>query len=190
MRNTFAARQRGSTAQQRPGPMSVRLESNHLFVNYGVVLTAIASFVFLWAPNLNRLVAPHATGKSYLIIGVLLAVVLAAATATKRRVLAGMAAILLAIAPWGPEYFLQIMVFALGIWHMVQVARVTRAANNKEADPARPEATDRRLQVPELARSFMGRIGRLATSPAVPQPLGLERRGTPAASKRYTPPSR
>jgi hypothetical protein len=173
----------------RPGPMSVRLEARHLYVGYAIALTSIASFVFLWGPNIHQAVAPQATGKSYLVIGLLLASLLAAATATRRRMLTGLAAMLLGMAPWGPEYFLQILVFAFGIWHLVQVARVTRA---RGSGPGAHTGGSRLL---ELARSALGRAGRLSalsagagSSPA-PHRAAARRHVAPKASKRYTPPA-
>lgn len=169
-------------AGPRPGPLSVQLEGRHMFVSFGVVLAAIGSFAALWGPNFSSYVAPGATGKTYFIIGMVLALLLAAATLTRRRMLAGLAAMLLAVAPWGPEYFLQILVFAMGIWHLVQVARVTKAS--------RRTGEERRLPVPEPVRSAFSRIARVATGPATPVAVAAQHRQPPARSKRYTPPSR
>ncbi len=106
----------------RPGPLSVRLNGNQRFMSYGVAVGAAGSFLALWLPNLHHRVATGATGMSYLIIGLSLASIMVAATASRRRMLAGFAALLLAAAPWGPEHFLQILVFALALWQMFQVA--------------------------------------------------------------------
>lgn len=107
--------------------MSVRINSQHMWVGYGVALTAAVSMAVLWIPNIGHAVARGATGGVYLAIGLVLSGVMASAVASKRRILVAGGALLLAVAPWGPEYLLQIGVFALAIWHLVGVGRVTRS---------------------------------------------------------------
>jgi hypothetical protein len=141
-------------------------------VGLGAALAAAGSFAALWVPNLGSRVATGATGTSYLVIGLALSGVLAAATITRRGVLMAGGALLVAVGPWGPEYFLQIAFFVYAVFLMVMVARQTRAASGAGAS--------------RVLTWLSGLKVRLAPTPA---PAGAVR-SRPASSSRYTAPQR
>jgi hypothetical protein len=144
-------------------------------VGLGAALTAAGSFAALWVPNLGSKVATGATGTSYLVIGLALSGILAAATFTRRGVLMAGGALLVAVGPWGPEYFLQIAFFVYAVFLMVMVARHIRAANGASAGDK------------PISSWLSGLRVRLAPSlaPATGTP-----RTRPASSSRYTAPQR
>jgi hypothetical protein len=156
--------------------MAVRLAPHHVWVGYGVALTAAASMAVLWVPNLGHHVARGATGAAYLAIGLLLATVMALTVASKRRILVAGGALLLAVAPWGPEYFLQMGVFALAVWHLVGVGRVTRAQARGLSEPVPLRE--------RFASLSSGTTRRPDRALAVTGARGV------GASRRYTPPAR
>jgi hypothetical protein len=141
-------------------------------VGLGAALAAAGSFAALWVPNLGSRVATGATGTSYLVIGLALSGVLAAATITRRGVLMAGGALLVAVGPWGPEYFLQIAFFVYAVFLMVMVARQTRASSG--AGDSRVFTWLSELKV------------RLAPTPAPAEAV----RSRPASSSRYTAPQR
>jgi hypothetical protein len=160
---------------ERPGPLTVRLANRHRLVGLGAALTAAGSFAALWVPNLGSRVATGATGTSYLVIGLALSAILAAATFTRRGVLMAGGALLVAVGPWGPEYFLQIAFFVYAVFLMVMVARHIRAATGASANDNR------------IFSWLSGLKVRFAPTPAPAAGAGRPR---PASSARYTAPQR
>ncbi|TMM11021.1 MAG: hypothetical protein E6G01_17675 [Actinobacteria bacterium] len=139
-----SARQR-SGAGERPGPLTIRLADRHRWVGIVAAITAAGAFAALWVPNLGSRVATGATGTSYLLIGLVLSGLLAAATVTRRGVLMAGAALLVAVGPWGPEFFIQILFFVYAVFLMVMVARQTRATSSGDnLDQRARRATPRR----------------------------------------------
>jgi hypothetical protein len=157
--------------------LTVRLANRHRLVGLGAALTAAGSFAALWVPNLGSKVATGATGTSYLVIGLALSGILVAATFTRRGVLMAGGALLVAVGPWGPEYFLQIAFFVYAVFLMVMVARHIRAASGASAS-----AGDNRI-----FSWLSGLKVRLAPTPA---PAAGVVRPRPASSARYTAPQR
>jgi hypothetical protein len=142
------------------------------WVGFSAAATAAVSFAVLWIPNLDSRVAAGATGAAYLTIGLLLAGILAVATISQRGILMAGAAFLVAVGPWGPEFFLQIMFFAYAVWLMVLVSRQTRGTGAESG---------------RFAAFFSGIKGRLVPAPAPATSAG---RARPASSARYTAPQR
>jgi len=167
-----SARQR-SGAGERPGPLTIRLADRHRWVGIVAAITAAGAFAALWVPNLGSRVATGATGTSYLLIGLVLSGLLAAATVTRRGVLMAGAALLVAVGPWGPEFFIQILFFVYAVFLMVMVARQTRATSSG----------DNRIS------SFLSGL-RLRFAPSSPAPEAGTVRSRPASSARYTAPQR
>ncbi len=120
-------------------------------------------------PNLGSRVASGATGTSYLLIGLVLSVLFAGATVTRRGVLMAAGALLVAVGPWGPEFFMQILFFAYAVFLMVLVARQTRDTSGGD----------------NRVFSWLSGLRRLVPSPA---PAAGAVRARPASSARYTAP--
>lgn len=165
-----SGQQRG---QDRPGPLTIRVADRHRLVGFGAALTAAGSFIALWVPNLGSNVGIGATGANYLVIGLVLSCTLAAAAFSRRGVLMAGAALLVAVGPWGPEFFMQIVFFVYAVFLMAMVARQTRAGNGG----------DNRLS------SWLSGL-RLRFAPSAESAAAGAVRGRPASSSRYTPPQR
>lgn len=157
---------------ERPGPLTVRLAERHRWVGLFAAVTAAGGFAALWVPNLGSRVATGATGTSYLLIGLVLSSLLVAATVTRRGVLMAGAALLVAVGPWGPEFYIQILFFLYSVFLMVMVARQTRATGSGDS---------------RLSSLVSGLRLRFAPSPA---PAAGAARPRPASSARYTAPQR
>lgn len=157
----------------------MRLAGRHRLVGLGAALTAAGSFAALWVPNFDSRVATGATGASYLVIGIALSAVLAAVCLTRRGVLMAGGALLVAVGPWGPEYYLQIAFFVYAVFLMVMVARQIRAAG---ATSSAAGGGDNRI-----SSWLSGLRVRLVPSPA---PATGAVRPRPASSARYTAPQR
>jgi hypothetical protein len=149
------------------------VESRHRIVGFGAALTAAGSFIALWVPNLGSKVGVGATGANYLVIGLVLSCILAAATFTRRGVLMAGAALLVAVGPWGPEFYMQIIFFVYAVFLMAMVARQTRAG----------KGGDNRLL------SWLSGM-RFKFAPSAASAAAGAVRTQPASSSRYTPPQR
>ncbi|HEY1633297.1 MAG TPA: hypothetical protein VGF64_00955 [Acidimicrobiales bacterium] len=161
-----------SGARERPGPLTVRLAERHRWVGLFAAVTAAGGFGALWVPNLGSPVATGATGTSYLLIGLVLSSLLAASTVTRRGVLMAGGALLVAVGPWGPEFYIQILFFLYAVFLMVMVARQTRAPSSGGS------------RVSALLSGL-----RLRFAPAPGRAAGAAR-PRPASSARYTAPQR
>jgi hypothetical protein len=162
----------GSERSERPGPLTIRLADRHRWVGFFAAVTAAGGFAFLWVPNLGSRVATGATGTSYLLIGLVLSGLLAAASVTRRGVLMAGGALLVAVGPWGPEFAVQIIFFVYAVFLMVMVARQTRDTSSGDN---------------RISSWLSGLRVRLAPSPA---PAAGAARPRPASSARYTAPQR
>lgn len=161
-----------SGARERPGPLTVRLAERHRWVGLFAAVTAAGGFAALWVPNLGSRVATGATGTSYLLIGLVLSSLLGAATVTRRGVLMAGGALLVAVGPWGPEFYIQILFFIYAVFLMVMVARQTRATSSGDG---------------RLSSMLSGLRLRFAPAPA---PAAGAARPRPVSSARYTAPQR
>lgn len=158
--------------RERPGPLTIRLADKHRWVGLVAAATAAGGFAALWVPNLGSRVAQGATGTSYLLIGLVLSGLFAAATVTRRGVLMAGGAFLVAVGPWGPEFFVQILFFVYAVLLMVMVARQTRDTSTGDN---------------RISSWRSGLRLRFAPSPA---PAAGAVRPRPASSARYTAPQR
>ena len=123
-------------------------------------LAAVAS-VALWAPNFEHAEAVVLAG-----VGVALAVFLGGAALSRRRLVTGLAAMLLAFGPWAFAWVIGFPYVCLAAWLLFRHGR-TRAAR-----PERPEGAEGR------------RRSKDEPAPARARPA------RPEANKRYTPPQR
>ena len=149
------------------------MESRHRLVGFGAALTAAGSFIALWVPNLGSKVGIGASGANYLVIGLVLSCILAAAAVSRRGLLMAGAALLVAVGPWGPEFYMQIVFFLYAVFLMVMVARETRASDGR----------DNRLL------SWLSGL-RFRFAPSAASAAAGSVRPRPASSSRYTPPQR
>jgi asparagine N-glycosylation enzyme membrane subunit Stt3 len=110
----------------------------------------------------------------------LLSGLLALATVSRRGVLMAGAALLVAVGPWGPEFFIQILFFVYAVFLMVLVARQTRAGGSG----SNTSVGDNRI-----SSWLSGLRVRFAPSAASAAAAGAVR-PRPASSSRYTAPQR
>lgn len=105
-----------SAAAKVPAALDARLGTRGTVLGYGASLVAAGSFLVLWLPNLDRHASGSGTsGATYLGVGLALAAILALATLTGRRLASGVAALLVAAGPWGPEALFQLLYFLLAV---------------------------------------------------------------------------
>lgn len=129
-------RARPAARANAPAGPDARLGAQGRVLGYGAALVAAGSFLVLWVPNMDRHAPGGGTsGATYLVVGLTLAVLLAFATLTGRRLAVGVAALLVAAGPWGPERLFQLLYFLLAV---ALIGWVLYAAKVHTAKASRP----------------------------------------------------
>lgn len=134
-------------------------------------IVAGASFVALYATTGFR-------GWGYVLaaaIGAVMAGLLWLAARSGRRMLTGLAAVVVGFGPWGAAWVLGAPYLLLGGWLLF------RARPRRRTEPAEAADPDARIDAGPAATRRRRRSGTVVDPPAARQ--------RPGASKRYTPPS-
>lgn len=147
---------------------------------------AAASSVGLWAPSYDDGTAVVLAG-----IGLVMAAFLAIAAQRRKRLVTGMAAVLLAFGPWGMAWVVGLPFLVLAGWLALKSARLNPRMAPAMDDPGENEAQPGAGHA-EARRSPRTPRWRRSTSSGDPVASsdGPARRAAPPASKRYTPPQR
>ena len=149
------------------------MTSRERALGYAGAALAAVGFAALYAAHLGE--RSHAHDAGYLVIGLVMASVLAAAIRTGSRYFAGFAAIIVAAGPWGKNAVYGFPFLGLGGWYLLTASRLQRERTAERAAARRAERAATRGTERDRPTRKQGR-GRSQ------EPSG------PRASKRYTPP--
>lgn len=155
-------------------------EQRYAFVGAG--MAAMAS-VALWGSQFDEQAAVALAG-----IGLLMAFLLFVAARSRRRLLTGLACVLLAFGPWGGGWVIGLPFLMLAAWLGLQSSRLQPVAEPEFDEHGELVGRPPRTRPPPRRRR--GRAGASTeTTDAAAPGAGPDRR-PPPPSKRYTPPQR
>lgn len=152
------------------------------YAYYGVAWAAAWS-VLLWAPSFGKPAALAFSG-----IGLMMAFLLAIAARRRRRMLTGLACILLAFGPWGMAWVIGLPFLVLAGWLALKSNRL-RPRLEPELDE-NGEIVERPVAARERTPRPSRRRRKDVADGAADQGLSGAPRPPPPPSKRYTPPQR
>ncbi|MGH9129734.1 MAG: hypothetical protein ACRDY2_12420 [Acidimicrobiales bacterium] len=112
--------------------LSLKLDPTSRGMGFGAATIAAFSFLVLWVPNLHHS-SGHATGGTYLAIGLVLAAAILVATLSGRLFALTAAMVFTAVGPWGPERLFQILFALAAAWLVLKLVLSARRAGADSA---------------------------------------------------------
>lgn len=113
---------------------SIKCDQAERGVGYGAGAVAALSFLVLWVPNLDH-ASGHASGATYLAVGLVLAAAVVVATLSGRLVALAAAMVFVGVGPWGPERLFQILYLLVAAWLVFRLVRHTIGERANRASP-------------------------------------------------------
>ncbi|MGH9207691.1 MAG: hypothetical protein ACRD1G_14245 [Acidimicrobiales bacterium] len=161
--------------------MIKKIDRKEKLVCFAASVLAAVGFAIVWVPHLHDHNASlRSSAQSYLVVGIVMAVALAGATALGRRALIGFVALFIGFGPWGNDIIGTALFLGLAAWLLIRALSLSR----NQADAKRAErgtGPDR----PRAGGFFRRRETQRSASPAT-KPSSPPKASKP--SKRYTPP--